>query len=335
MRRSVVPIALLFLSAVLSRPLQAQQGSTAAQFLKIGVGARAAGMGEAVVAVPTDATALYWNAAGLAWLPQSRFVASHTSWIEELSHDYVGAVVSLGDGALGVSVTFLNMDEIEITTLAQPRGTGSFYGASDFAMGISYANRMTDRFAVGVTVKYVRQQIFNEVAQGIAFDMGTLLDVGYNGLRIGMALTNFGASMRLRGDDIIIPFYPGPASTPVKAQLETETWPLPTNFRVGIALDLVGGRSLLWPSEQNVLIVVADGNHPIDDVERGNFGAEYSWRGTIFIRAGYKWRYPEQGLTYGAGLRLAMGGTDVYLNYALAKFGLFSDAHRFTLEVGF
>lgn len=335
MRRSTLSIVVILLLSAFSGRLEAQQGSTSAQFLKIGVGARAAGMGEAVVALPMDATALFWNPGGLPWLKSSRFVASHTSWIGDLSHDFVGAVVQVGDGAIGVSATFLNMEEIEVTTLAQPKGTGSYFDASDFALGVSYGLRMTDRFSVGVTVKYVRQQIFNEVAQGMAFDLGTLLDVGYNGLRIGMALTNFGASMRLRGDDIIIPYYPGPASSPIKAQLETETWPLPTNFRVGIALDLVGGRSLLWPSERTALVLVADGNHPTDDVERGNFGFEYSWKGTIFLRGGYKWRYAEQGLTYGGGMRLAMGGADVRLDYALAKFGLLSDTHRFTVEVGF
>ncbi len=336
MRRVCISVAaLLFLAGTLVLPAAAQQGSTAAQFLKIGVGARAAGMGEAIVALPNDATALYWNPAGLAGLRNSRFVAAHNSWIGEISHDFVGLVVPVGDGAIGASATFLNMAEIEITTLEQPRGTGSYFDASDFALGVSYSNRLTDRFSFGVTVKYIRQQIYNEVAQGISFDIGSLLNIGYSGLRLGMALTNFGASMQIHGDDLIIPYYPGPASSPIKAQLETDTWPLPTNFRVGIAIDLLGGQSLLMPSDRATLVFVADGNHPVDDVERGNFGLEFAWQNRIFLRGGYKYRYAEQGLTYGAGLRLAMGGASANLDYAFAKFGMLSNVHRFTLEIGF
>lgn len=329
----ILPVFLCFRDPAGS--LYAQQGSTAAQFLKIGVGARAAGMGEAGVAIPTDATALFWNPAGLALLGSGHFIAAHTSWIAEMSHDFMGAVVPLGDGALGVSMTILNMDEIEITTIEQPKGTGSYFDAADFAIGASYSRRMTDRFSLGITVKYVRQEIFNEVAQGMSFDVGSVLIVGYSGLRLGMALTNFGASMRMRGDDLIVPFTPGPAATPIKSQLETEEWPLPTNFRVGIALDLLGGQSLLLPSEETALVFAADGNHPVDDDERLNFGLEYSWKNTMFLRAGYKYRYEEQGTSYGGGLRLTVGGAKLQLDYALARFGMLSDTHRFSVDLGF
>ena len=67
------------LSAQLIPVLGAQRtGMAAAQFLKIGVGARAAGMGESFVAVSNDASALYWNPAGITQSTGNEIIVSHT-----------------------------------------------------------------------------------------------------------------------------------------------------------------------------------------------------------------------------------------------------------------
>lgn len=336
MRRFVKPwCTSLFLWMMLFDPLAAQQGSTAAQFLKIGVDARAAAMGEAAVASASDVSALFWNPAGLARASNFSVLISHTSWIDDLSHNFIGITVPLGDHAFGASLTSLSMGETEITTLEQPQGTGSFYDASDFALGISYARRMTDRLLIGVSAKYVRQSIVNEVATGLAFDVGTSLDVGIGGLRLAMAFTNYGTGMRMEGDDLVIPYYPGPASTPIKAFLETREFPMPTNFRIGVAFELVGQRSFLLPSESSTMILAVDGNHPIDAVERGNVGVEYSWNQMIALRAGYKYRYPEQGWSYGGGVQMETGSTHVTIDYALTQFGVLDSVHRFTVQFGF
>ena len=335
MRSFLRPVyTLLIFGTVLFKPLAAQQGSTAAQFLKIGVDAGAAGMGEAAVASASDVSALFWNPAGLAHISRMSILISHTSWIADLSHDFIGITVPLGNQTIGASLTSLNMGETEITTLEQPQGTGSFYDASDFALGISYARRMTDRLSVGVSAKYIRQAIVNEVATGISFDVGTSLDVGIGGLRIAMALTNYGTGMQLQGDDIVIPYYPGPASTPIKANIETSTFPMPTNFRTGISFEVIGQQSFFLSSESSTMILAVDGNHPIDAVERGNVGVEYTWNHMIALRTGYKYNYPEQGLSYGGSVEMESGSSLVTIDYALSKFGVLGNVHRFTIQLG-
>ncbi len=311
--------------------LFAQQGSTAAQFLKIGVDARSAGMGEAGIADVSDVSAVFWNPARLVYVPGISVMLSHLNWIGEISHNFAGLVLPLRNSVIGINLIVLDLGETEITTLEQPRGTGSFYDASDFSLGITYSRWMTDKFSVGISAKYIRQSIRNEVANGIAFDIGTSLNVGISGLNIAMALTNYGAGMRMRGDDLIIPFSPGPAATPIKAQLETLEFPLPTNFRIGIAFQLVGPKSVFMASESSQLLAVIDGNHPIDEVERGNFGLEYSWREMAMLRVGYKYRYSEQGLTFGGGVRLLK----ISIDYALTRFGLLGNVSRFTASIRF
>lgn len=309
-------------------------GTSAAQFLKIGVGARAIGMGGAFVALSNDASALYWNPAGLVLLGKVNFTTTHTEWFAGLYHDFIGAAIPIGDDALGFSITSLNTDEIEITTLEQPDGTGIYYDASDLAINISYARKLTDRFSVGVTGKFIQQKLYHESAKGFALDVGTILFTGFRGLKIGMCLSNFGTGMKLDGRDLIVPHDPGGdiAITPAKqAQMSTESWPLPTNFRVGIAVDIIGRGGSFFHTEATRLTLAIDGNRPTDNVERGNIGLEFDWYDRITARIGYKYNYAEQNLTYGGGYNFKLGRTNITIDYAWASFGRLDNVHRFTL----
>jgi len=314
---------------------QSKAGSSAAQFLKIGVGARAIGMGDAFAAVSDDALALYWNPAGLALLKKYALTMTHTEWFAGLSHDFVGVVVPLGENAFGASATFLNSDDIEITTLLQPEGTGIYYNATDMAISVSYARSLLEVLSVGVNAKFIYQKLHNESATGVGMDVGTLLDTGFKGLRIGMCLSNFGGDMKLDGTDLIVPYNAGGniAITPdVESKLSTESWPLPMNFRVGIATDIVGseGKSI-FSSESNRLTLAIDANHPTDNVERGSIGVEYAWHNLVALRAGYKYNYDEEDLTLGGGVKATIEHVELLVDYAWADLGRLGPVHRFTL----
>ncbi|RMD95119.1 MAG: hypothetical protein D6814_13665, partial [Calditrichaeota bacterium] len=175
-------------------------GTSAANFLKIGVGSRAEAMGGAYVAQVQDITALHWNVAGLAKMKHSEVAVARTDWILDINHIFVGAGMPLGDfGTLAVSVYSLTMGDMEMTTADQPDGTGVKFGASDFSIGIAYARSLTDRFSVGLHGKYIRENISSTSANAFALDFGTQYTTGFHGLTIGMAITNFGTNMRLSG----------------------------------------------------------------------------------------------------------------------------------------
>ncbi len=93
----------------------------AGEFLKIPVGPRAMGMGGAFAAISDDATASYWNPAGMVYLPYREVLFQHQEKFGSLlNHDYVSAVIPLGDlkgkhSALGISMIRLATDDIPVT----------------------------------------------------------------------------------------------------------------------------------------------------------------------------------------------------------------------------
>jgi hypothetical protein len=314
-------------------------GTAAAQFLKIGVGARAAGMGETYAAIADGASTLYWNPAGIINVQSTTAGFSHSKWLGEISHDYFGLVVPLGDNdGFGLSAIMLNTNEQEVTTVDQPEGTGVFYNVRDLAIGLSYARALTDRFSVGLTAKYIQQDAYNESANSLAIDLGTYLQTGFHNLVIGMCVSNFGGTMQLEGRDLIILAdinkNVGGEYNP-DARLKTEPWPLPLNFRIGLAMDILGGPQALVPVEQNRVTVAIDWNHPNDNLERMNFGCEYGWNETFYARMGYKLNYDVSSLTFGAGVRIAIENQQVDFDYALVDYKDLGKVSRLSLELKF
>lgn len=328
-------------------------GTAGAQFLKIGPGARVDSLGGAFSAIANDVTTIYWNPAGLSQLEKVSFSDTHTIWLADVRYNYLAFAIPVEHvGTLGASVTFLNVPDTEITTLAQPDGTGLWYSAWDTAVSLAYARQLYHeesgaRLSIGINTKYIHQQIHRESATGVAIDVGTLYHTGWRSLRIGMSFSNFGPEMRFSGPDLetgaeeagderIADYHPYPDTTNPsrKAELETIEYPLPTNFRIGIAYDLIN-------NETNLLTIALDGNHPNDNSERLNFGLEYWYRKTAAIRAGYKLRLgtdrldDEEGITLGFGTHLKFSKTMLSLDYAYADFGHLKDAHRLSLGLKF
>ncbi len=122
-----------------------RRGTTAAPFLTIGVGARGTALGGAFTATVDDATALYWNPAGLAQMTSSEAVTAHSEWLADVNHDFVGVAVPLAGGVFGASVTLLGVPEMVVRTELNQQGTGETFDAADLAIGVSYGRAITDR----------------------------------------------------------------------------------------------------------------------------------------------------------------------------------------------
>ncbi len=86
------------------RVAHAQAGETGLSFLKLGVGGRALGMGEAYTAVASDPTAMYYNPAALSQTDNSQILLMHKEWIEGVKTDYLGATTTWNAFRFGVSV---------------------------------------------------------------------------------------------------------------------------------------------------------------------------------------------------------------------------------------
>jgi hypothetical protein len=309
-------------------------GSSAAQFLKIPVGARAASMANTFSSIADDISTLYWNPAGAASLRRVEMGVSHSRWIADIAHDFVGIALPLGEhGAVGVSAVQLSSGDIEMTTIDKPKGTGTFYDARDLAFAVTYSQYLIEQVSVGISAKYRSQRIWNTSAQTVAFDFGVVLHTGVHGMKLGLSFQNFGPGLTMAGSDLIKPIDLDAASTinpPAEAQLKTQPFGLPTSYRASVSMPLIGETAPLQ-IESSTLIVALDALHLNDNREHYGIGGEYGFARTLFLRGGYTFNTDEEGLSLGTGVNVDLGSTTVYFDYAYVTFGVFDAVHMFSV----
>ncbi len=308
-------------------------GTAGAQFLKIGVGARYIGMGEASVAMVDDAYSMYWNPAGMAGMEQTEFAFTNVNWVENVDLNFISFAKPMEfGGTIGFSMSLLNIGQMEETTVWEPNGTGNTFDATSYSLGAGYARSLTDRFAFGFKVKYVSERISEARSSAVAFDFGTRFTTGYRKLKMGVNISNMGPSLKFSGSSLNFKFRRDQNNTnydPVDASLATENYDLPLVFRVGIAYDLLQTSMSTWT-------VTAEGKHPNDNLQQLSLGTEYSWNNTVALRAGYKFEYDEEGLTLGGGLLLSpTQNAKLAIDYAWSDFGHLDSVHRFSFGIRF
>jgi Type IX secretion system protein PorV len=314
-------------------------GTTSATFLEIGVGATASGMGGAYVSAVNDVSALYWNPASIARMTNDEVSFTHTTWIAQTNLDYAALVLPLGDiGNIAASYTSLSMPDMAVTTVEMPDGTGEYFSAGDLAVGISYARPITDRFAIGFTVKYIQENIWHEIGTAFAADAGTSFRTDLlGGMIIGASISNFGTSMQLSGIDTrsFIRVDPTELGTndQVPVDIELGSWPLPLLFRIGVSDTPVN-------TDNFKLKVAVDALHPNDNYESMNVGGELSYRGFLFIRGGYQSLFlpdGEGGLSFGIGVNTKelFSNDVVHFDYAYRDFGRLNGVNYFSVGISF
>lgn len=340
MRKKIAKkILLLFFSISLMAYAQEsnQVGTSMANFLKIGVGSRATAMGDAYVALADDASSAFWNPGGLALVTKNEAMFQSTNWIANTNLYYLSVALPFGDwGTFGANVYSFSSGDMEETTVNQPDGTGRLFSASNFSLGISYAKSFTEQFSVGFSVKYISENLSRESASAIAFDIGSVFKTEIlGGMRIGLALSNLGGSMKLDGPDLNVSHDINtglPTNKFVNASLATQEWQLPLLFRVGLG-------TYVLKNERTSLSIEAAFNDSRDYATRYNVGSEFIMavigEQKIALRVGYLGNTDEAGLTAGAGLVVALAGFDFKLDYAYADMNRLGYAHRYTLSVLF
>lgn len=313
-------------------------GTTAGEFLQIGVGARAMALGGAFVAAADDATALYWNPAGLAHLAQGEALAAHSEWLADINFDYLGVGLPMGGlGTVGLSVTMLSVPEMLVRTEDRQEGTGETFDAADLAVGLSVGRAVTDRFSVGLTAKFIQQRIWHAAATGFALDLGTQFRTDFfGGLVIGAALYNFGTDMKLSGRDLRTFVDPDPRqlgnNDRIPVNYELDGWSLPLNFQIGLMMQPIATR-------MHQVTVAVDALHPSSNYESMNVGVEYGFQGRVYLRGGYQALFLDEhegGLSGGLGVRqpLFYGGV-ARLDYAYRAAGRLGGVHVVGLGVSF
>lgn len=315
-------------------------GTAAATFLKIGVGGRALGMGEAYTTQVQDVTALYWNPAGLARVARNQILLNHFDYIADLHFEFGGLVFPLHQiGSVGLFLAYLGMPDIERTTVMAPEGNGEKVSANSYAVGVSFARALTDRFAIGGNAKFLKETIWHSHASGIAFDIGVLYRTFFKNMKIGMTISNFGSDMKMSGRDMltqhdISELYAGNNEN-INAHLDTEEFPLPMLFRVGLSANLTED---FFHLPQYDWILAVDAVHPNDNREFLNIGSELRVHHLLAFRAGYRQLFladHEGGLTFGFGLHLNVMNAELFLDYASIDYGRLEKQNKFSMIFAF
>lgn len=297
------------------------------QFLKVMPSARATALGEAYSVWASGAEAVAWNPGGVALVLNHEVSATYIDWLFDTRQGALSYALSLGDiGALGLQVQYVDFGEFEETTNQRPfisnpdnpGITGRTFRPFSALFGVTYARTLTDRFSVGLGVKYVHESLFggqsinamvtqgafesvNTWGNGVLFDFGMRYNTGYRTIHVAASVQNFGADVTFA----------------------KESNPVPLLFRFGIAADLMGPNALLAIDEGNRLSAAFDIFHPNDYSQQGHFGVEYEFASVFALRAGYKLNYDFEGLTFGGGIKHQLAGVGLSLDYSYGSMGTY------------
>src|SRR5690606_6661385 len=242
-------------------------------------------------------------------------------WLLDVKHYSFSAAYNFeGIGTIGFHGLFTDVGEIEVTRVSSLGFVGENYnpgltgevikpGAGSF--GISFARFLTDKFAFGLTAKYVYEDLVYEKTGELVFDGGLVFKTGFRSIVLAASLLHFGP----------------------KVQFIDKSYPLPQTFTIGISGHLFSpGDPLLAQVNGHDLVISYDMVQPRDFDQQHVVGLEYSYDNMIFLRGGYKFNGDQEGLSAGVGLLFQ----NYRLDYAFNDYGQYLySVHRVTLGFQF
>ena len=255
-------------------------GSTSAEFLLFGAGARGAALGGSFAAIADDITALYWNPGGLALIDRPGISASTYDYVANTRYSWVGLAVPFGEGAraLGVHGATYGFSDQPVYTVENPEGDGSTYSVSQTYVGLTYSQNFSDRFSAGLTAKVITDELGRASATGFAVDFGTSFHamIGSRPIRASFVLQNLGSTLQHQGSglDVQVLREPplGQETLPQEAQpanLRTKDFGLPVIFRIGLAFDFIN-------SSSSRVTLMSEFNQPNNTNATANGGLEWA-----------------------------------------------------------
>jgi len=351
-------------------------GARAAEFLTIPVGARGIGMGGAYTAITDDISSIWWNPAGLGFLKQKEVMLTVVDYTLDVTYSYAGAAVPLGDGdiVIGGFFGYLDVPDMEITTVSQPEGTGSTFNAYDLQMGGSLAYNFSDRFMGGINVKYVHQDVFgNTSGNAFAIDAGAIYhtELADREIKFAFAIQNLGTNITMRGSDLIESVGPEDKSGSLPGGYSdyssdqsafarrsnrevmwlTNTYRLPTVVKLSLAYTLFASEKVNWVTAAEIW---RPSYLPISYTAGTELTFAFDSFTTAALRSGWMIQTDElndgvdksgyayegdnpawRGFSLGGGIQRTWLGRTVSFNYAYRNKGRLSADNFFTVQFGF
>lgn len=325
--------AFLITLLLLSSGLQAQTviSKYAGEFMALGVGGRALGMGGAFVAVANDVTSGYYNPAGLANINYPQLSLMHSEQFGDLvNYDYGAVAIPYStDMSFGLSIMRLGVDGIPDTrnALYDANGDGIIdinedrldysriteFSNQDWAFYLTFAKRQSENFYWGVNAKIIRRDLAEFGATGIGFDVGAYympMENLYLGANLQDATTTLVAwstgrnelvspTLKIGGAYKIVEILGGYIMPALDFDIRFENRRYASNFNIGpVSFDM-------------------------------HAGFEYTFKNVVSVRAGYN---DVKQFTIGAGVKLPKLNIDYsFARFSESEIDRLPDSHRISL----
>lgn len=287
---------------------------TGMKFLSFSPDARAAALGDAITAKTGGASSLFYNPAGMARLEGINVAVGQTQWIADISYNAVGFAYASNAGVLGVSMMNVDYGDLQGTVRSTSESgyvDTEMFKPSAAVLGLGYAFAPTDRFSVGLHVKFANEDLgtahlTSESSDAgastedlkmntTAYDFGLMYQMDWKNLMIAMSARNFSQSLKYA----------------------EEQFEIPLTFRMGVSADMAENLSVSLVNER-----------PRDYFTTYRVGVEYSLMDMLDIRAGFVTPSDEAGINLGVGFKMAGLGVDV----SYTDFGVFDSVMRFGVQ---
>jgi long-subunit fatty acid transport protein len=289
----------------MAREIHEKAGTKAFPFLKINIGARAVGMGSAFTGLADDASALYYNPAGMTSLPGNRFITGYHNYVAGIQSGFVGGVWTLNDkSALGAYASYLNYGEF-IEADQQGNQSGETFSGGDVLLSVAYARRLSYNIEIGATAKAIFETLEDYSSNGMAVDLAAKYSSDRRRLSVGVIVQNIGKQIEA---------------------LDSLEYDLPLTVRGGISYKPVG----------LALILASDLIVPVDSRVEVALGVEYYEMKPFYLRLGWNsfgtnFRTADSDDNW-AGLSVGVGFdvSQYNIGYAFQAGAELGDMHRIT-----
>jgi hypothetical protein len=338
--------ALIFLMVLIqSLTMYSQQqklAQTGMKFLNVSLDARASSFGDAVTSLENNSSAMFYNPAGMAHFEGVADISlGYTDFMPDADIKYYHGSVAFApsDGDYGVfGLSFVSVDYGDFYGTVRADNDQGFLDVGTFsptaiAIGFGYAKSLSEKFAVGGNVKYVRQSLGTSVVGNVAvdpptlnyasgttqeneldvlaFDFGLIYKTGFKSLNLGMSVRNFAREVKYK----------------------EEGFQLPLIFQIGTSFNFSDIMEL--DKNEHSILVTVDANHPRDFPEQILFGFEYTFMNLLSLRGGYSTPNDERGISAGVGLKQNVEGLNLGVDYSYTDFGVFRNIHRITVNFAY
>jgi len=296
------------LGGTLLHASEGEDAGTLSLFTTGGVGARAIGLGNAYVALPFDATAIYWNPAGMEFIQKKSVTFFFTNLLVEANYNFVGYVhPTLNFGTIGVGIIRIGVGDIDTRDDDNDKIGSISHSQNQFLL--SYAKKIPFDLSLGLSIKFDYWDMGNKSDTGVGADVGLLYQPKINNILLRNLSLGFNIQNLL----------------PTRLKLNEEAEIIPTNIKFGIAKPI----SLNTMQGSQLLIFL--------DFEQGgghssfkyHTGTEYVFQNLAMLRFGMN----NNQLAFGAGVNYNM----FQIDYSYGKFAdnPLDASHRISVTVSF